>query len=450
MQTNSTVLSTLAASTPVEASVRPQPQSPGQFGALMEAEVGSATEGSLDLSALTMPFAVLDLGLPTESPGVDPETLVAEALEAMVPPIGLAGLVVIGAATLTSDAAQDMAAFPEAKENPVLQAEPTVAADPGRNTGVAGLQLSAGAALSAFVGALAGSGDQDASTTNLARIRNAIEPPGRGVDLLQDRMLSAIAMPATAPAGADLALAPPGLTVFPADPKASMPEDEAGHRLPLPGVAQANLLPDALAARLSAAAAQGVPALYQPGPGAAQMMAEATKILLGEVAPDRVEAPGLSFATGGPLPVAGGGPALVPPTTQVAQAATQLLQAVVIQGKSTTEIALSPAELGQVHLSMQADSQNPDRMVVVLSFERPETQDLFKRNADLLMSALRDAGFSGADISYGQLGSGNNGQGRGAPSDPADPPLDPDPILAGAAVVALRPLAGSTSLDLRM
>jgi hypothetical protein len=415
----------------------------------MEAEVGATTEGSVDPSALTTPFALPDLPLPTESPGGDPEILVAGAQEPVVPPMGLAGLVVIGAAALAPDAA-DVAAFPDPNQHPALQAGLTVAVDGESSIGEADPRVSPGAALSALVGALEGAGNRHVPTTNLTRIRDAVEPPGRGVDVLQGRILSVMATPGGWPAGRDLAFAVPGPTFFPTDPKMSGSADEGAHRLALPVLAQPDLLHGTLATTLSAAAVQGVPTPYRLAPQAAQMMADAARALLGEATLESSEAPGISPSTAGPLPVTGNASTLVPPATQVTQAATQLLQAVVIHGKATTEIALSPAELGQVHLSMQADSQNPDRMVVVLSFERPETQDLFKRNADLLMSALREAGFSGADVSYGQLGSGRNGQGRDAHGDPVDPPLDPDPIPAGAAVVALRPPAGSTSLDLRM
>lgn len=84
----------------------------------------------------------------------------------------------------------------------------------------------------------------------------------------------------------------------------------------------------------------------------------------------------------------------------------------------TTELALAPDELGRVKVSLQADTLNPDRMVVMLSFDRPETLDLFRRHADQLVDALRVAGYSGADIGFGQSGSGSgNGGTDAAPGD---------------------------------
>lgn len=48
-------------------------------------------------------------------------------------------------------------------------------------------------------------------------------------------------------------------------------------------------------------------------------------------------------------------------------------------------------------------------MVVMITFERPETLDLFRRHAGELADALRDAGYSAADIGFGQDQSGSGG-----------------------------------------
>jgi hypothetical protein len=119
-----------------------------------------------------------------------------------------------------------------------------------------------------------------------------------------------------------------------------------------------------------------------------------------------------------------------------------------------TEIALSPDELGHVRVTLQTDSQNPDRMIVMLSFERAETLDLFRRHADQLAEALRNAGYSGVNIGFGQS-YGNDSSGRadqppGLPEpDLSDPnPSSPNPSL-GLSVdrPALQP---SGTLDLRI
>jgi hypothetical protein len=87
----------------------------------------------------------------------------------------------------------------------------------------------------------------------------------------------------------------------------------------------------------------------------------------------------------------------------------QIATALAQRPNGVTDIALSPDELGRVHMTLQADAQNPDRMVVYLTFDRPETLDLFRRHADQLAEAIRTAGYAGADINFGQSGTGAGG-----------------------------------------
>lgn len=103
-----------------------------------------------------------------------------------------------------------------------------------------------------------------------------------------------------------------------------------------------------------------------------------------------------------------------------------------------TEIALSPEELGRVTLQMQADAQDPDRMVVMLSFDRPETLELFRRHADQLAEVIRSAGYSGVDIGFAQGGStgGENASGfaqGGGGDGPAHRPDLPLPVTPAPA-----------------
>jgi hypothetical protein len=137
------------------------------------------------------------------------------------------------------------------------------------------------------------------------------------------------------------------------------------------------------------------------------------------------------------------GPTVVP----VPQIASQIAAALTRTADGATELALSPEELGRVRLRMEPDSANPDRMVVMITFERPETLDLFRRNAGELAEALRSAGYAGADIGFGQEGNGAAGFGDGsgqAPErsgqDPPEtaPPLPPAPRLAAGASLDLR------------
>ncbi len=132
--------------------------------------------------------------------------------------------------------------------------------------------------------------------------------------------------------------------------------------------------------------------------------------------------------------------------------AAQLVQTLAQRPDGTTEIALSPDELGHVRVTLQADAQNPDRIIVMLNFERPETLDLFRRHADQLADALRDAGFSGADIGFGRSDGGEN---RDSPSDTpvgrhaTDTGLADLPAGPAQPHPALR-LAATGTLDLRL
>ena len=111
--------------------------------------------------------------------------------------------------------------------------------------------------------------------------------------------------------------------------------------------------------------------------------------------------PSIPGALGSPHATAAGsvGPLASPDTI------AQITAALSHNTDGTTEIALSPEELGHVRLRLEPDSRNPDRLVVMISFERPETLDLFRRHAGELADALRASGYSGADIGFGWQGS---------------------------------------------
>jgi hypothetical protein len=76
------------------------------------------------------------------------------------------------------------------------------------------------------------------------------------------------------------------------------------------------------------------------------------------------------------------------------------------QADGATEIALSPDELGGVRLRLEADPRDPERMIVHLAFDRPDTMDLFRRHADQLTDAIRAAGYAEAKLDFGQHGTG--------------------------------------------
>ena len=78
------------------------------------------------------------------------------------------------------------------------------------------------------------------------------------------------------------------------------------------------------------------------------------------------------------------------------------------------ELALSPEELGRLTISIKHDG---DFVRVTVIADRPETLDLMRRHAGDLVADLRQAGFSGASLSFGQGGQG--GQPRFVPAETA-------------------------------
>jgi hypothetical protein len=131
----------------------------------------------------------------------------------------------------------------------------------------------------------------------------------------------------------------------------------------------------------------------------------------------------------------------------VPQVAAQITAALSQAPDGATELALSPDELGHVRLRLERDAKHPDRMVVMITFERPETLDLFRRHAGDLAEALRSAGFAGANIGFGQKGDSSQhpGPGQGRAGSDFEPAM-PDP----ATVIPAPRLMGGASLDLRL
>lgn len=114
----------------------------------------------------------------------------------------------------------------------------------------------------------------------------------------------------------------------------------------------------------------------------------------------------------------------------------------------SVELSLAPDELGRLRMSLQPEG---DVMRVLLSAERPETIDLMRRHADQLAQEFRQAGFSGATLSFGQWGAGGAAHPQAqvqatAPAAPATVanPLPTAPPPGGQAV------AGVGGLDLRL
>ena len=92
------------------------------------------------------------------------------------------------------------------------------------------------------------------------------------------------------------------------------------------------------------------------------------------------------------------------------------------------ELALSPEELGRLTISIKHDG---DFVRVTVIADRPETLDLMRRHAGDLVADLRQAGFSGASLSFGQGGQGGQPRFANAEtathSQPSPQHLPPDP-----------------------
>lgn len=140
------------------------------------------------------------------------------------------------------------------------------------------------------------------------------------------------------------------------------------------------------------------------------------------------------------------GSTTAPVTLPAPQIAAQITAALVHDRAGVTELALAPEELGHVRLRLEPDPTNADRMVVMISVERPETLDLFRRHAGDLAEALRAAGYSGADIGFGQHGGNERPDQRHARTD-AGPAPGPEP---GTPPPAPSRRAAGASLDLRL
>jgi Flagellar hook-length control protein FliK len=156
-----------------------------------------------------------------------------------------------------------------------------------------------------------------------------------------------------------------------------------------------------------------------------------------------------AFVTGaGPvLPQTGpAGSAASTAAIPVTQVAAQIAAALGRTSDGATEFALSPDELGHVRLRLEPDAANPDRMVVMISFERPETLDLFRRHAGELAEAIRAAGYSGADIGFEQREGNGTPDRRDEARTPGFSALSDQPSPTPSAP---RHLAGA-SLDLRL
>lgn len=130
----------------------------------------------------------------------------------------------------------------------------------------------------------------------------------------------------------------------------------------------------------------------------------------------------ITWSPAGQMVLTGSAAAGTLPAGTVSQFAAAMVATLHQKADGTTEIALSPNELGSVRLRLEADARDPERMIVHLVFDRPETMDLFRRHADQLSEAIRAAGYAEARLDFGQSGTGADPRGGEQAADAAKPP----------------------------
>lgn len=132
------------------------------------------------------------------------------------------------------------------------------------------------------------------------------------------------------------------------------------------------------------------------------------------------------------------------PQTLLAQVA-QGLQAFVRQETvDQLNLTLSPEDLGRLRFEMTTTG---DRLHITLFVERGDTMDLLRRNADQLLSDLRQSGFGQASLSFG------NWSGRERPKGDHAPAYGSLDAVEGGSlnpVLPIRQNAADGRLDLRL
>ena len=103
------------------------------------------------------------------------------------------------------------------------------------------------------------------------------------------------------------------------------------------------------------------------------------------------------------------------PPSLAATVSPTIIEMTRIGNHGPLELALSPEELGRLTISI---AQDGDFVRVNVSADRPDTLDLMRRHAGELIADLKQSGFSGATLSFGQ--GANGGQPKFAETNPDD------------------------------
>ncbi len=111
------------------------------------------------------------------------------------------------------------------------------------------------------------------------------------------------------------------------------------------------------------------------------------------------------------------------------------------------EMVLAPEELGRLRIEMVPDG---DSLRVTIAVERPDTLDMFRRNTDVLLAEIRQAGFLGTQLSFGDWNGPKGSDTAKNQIEDAGTAADPMP----SSPIFSRPSRGNTAtgagLDLRL
>jgi hypothetical protein len=137
-----------------------------------------------------------------------------------------------------------------------------------------------------------------------------------------------------------------------------------------------------------------------------------------------------------------------PPASLPATLPADIATVVSARSDGPVELRLSPEELGRLHLHLHSDG---DVLRVTVLAERPETLDLLRRHADLLIHEIRAAGFAGGSFTFAGWGGGSAGGRAEAPANPAARADLPEGGFHDPATSGSVPMIPSvTGLDLRL
>jgi len=83
-------------------------------------------------------------------------------------------------------------------------------------------------------------------------------------------------------------------------------------------------------------------------------------------------------------------------TSQIADAAKAL-------SDGSVQLNLSPRELGRVNMAFTTSGDGTLQLMVAV--ERPETLDLLRRNADILLSEIKGLGYTESSLNFADMSS---------------------------------------------